>query len=483
MKQNNFYKGLMIMLTIIMVGCNKDLLESTPYAQATSANFWRNSDDAVSAANALYPLLGDEMFFGHPEQAWDICSDDQWRSGDWGNEQAIEDFTFDASNDQLGWNWSLKYEEISRANAIIINVPAIDMDTNLKNRILGEAYFIRGLMYWHFYKIYGQVPIITEENVISNTYNVPKATIEEMEARIESDLKDAAELLNAQTDGDNIGRPTKGAAWGYLAKLYLYKEDFPNAITYGNYVINGSYDLLDNFGDNFNPDIVDNSEMLFSIQRHRGWTEENMATWYYAPRPWDGWGFQEPTDDLYNEFEEGDPRLQATMASLGDMINPGPGGGAVEYVDGLNNTDHYFRKHAAFRSEGDGLDHDLDIPLLRSADIYLVVAEAKIRSSQSGDAEINAVRHRAGLGNVSGADMTDLIHERRVELAGENERHADLIRWDKAGIVDIVSHYAIDRGIWKPGRVFQRPKHYYFALPQRQIDLSNGILVQNPNYE
>lgn len=483
MKQKNMYRGLMIVLTITMMGCKKDLLDSTPYAQATSANFWRNAEDAVSAANALYPLLGDEMFFGHPEQAWDICSDDQWRSGDWGNEQAIEDFTFDASNDQLNWNWSLKYEEISRANAIIINVPKIEMDANLRNRILGEAYFIRGLMYWHFYKIYGQVPIITEENVISNTYNVPKATIEQMEARIETDFKEAAQLLYLQNDGTNTGRPTKGAAWGYLSKLYLYKKDFPNAILYGNNVINGSYKLLNKFSDNFNADIIENSEMLFSIQRHRGWTEENMATWYYAPRPWDGWGFQEPTDDLANEFEAGDPRLKATMASIGDVITPGPTGGSVVYTAGLNNTGHYFRKHAAFRVEGDGLDHDLDIPLLRTADIYLVVAEAKIRSGQNGDGEINAVRKRAGLPNVTNAKMSNLIHERRVELAGENERHIDLIRWDKANIVNIVAHYAINRGQWKPGRQFQRPKHYYFALPQRQIDLSNGVLIQNPNYK
>jgi hypothetical protein len=482
MKKYNLYFVLAAMLGTTAAGCNKDLLESTPYAQSTSANFWRNAEDAVSAANALYPLLGDEMFFGHPEQAWDICSDDQWRSGDWGNEQAIEDFTFDPSNDQLGWSWSLKYEEISRANAILINVPKIDMDANLKNRILGEAYFIRGLMYWHFYKIYGQVPIITEDNVVGNNYNVPKGTKEEMETRIETDLKKAADLLYLQNDGQNVGRPTKGSAWGYLAKLYLYKDDFANAIVYGNKVITGPYQLQKDFADNFNPDIIDNPEMLFSIQRHRGWTEENMATWYYAPRPWDGWGFQEPLDDLANEFEAGDPRLKATMASVGDVINPGPGGGPVVYTAGLNNTGHYFRKHAAFRAEGDGLDHDLDIPLLRSADIYLVVAEAKIRNKQNGDAEINAIRNRAGLPNITNANMTHLMHERRVELAGENERHLDLIRWDKAGIINIVSHYAKDRGIWKPGRVFQRPKHYHFALPQRQIDLSNGVLKQNPNY-
>ncbi len=78
--------------------------------------------------------------------------------------------------------------------------------------------------------------------------------------------------------------------------------------------------------------------------------------------------------------------------------------------------------------------------------------------------------------------MTDIMHERRVELAGENERHQDLMRWDKAGLIDIVSHYKKDRGPYKPGRTFVKPKHYYFPLPQREIDLSNGVLKQNPYY-
>jgi hypothetical protein len=78
--------------------------------------------------------------------------------------------------------------------------------------------------------------------------------------------------------------------------------------------------------------------------------------------------------------------------------------------------------------------------------------------------------------------MDDIIHERRVELAGENERHQDLMRWDKAGIIDIVALYGQDRGPLKPARTFQKPKHYYFPIPQREIDISNGVLIQNENY-
>ena len=126
----------------------------------------------------------------------------------------------------------------------------------------------------------------------------------------------------------------------------------------------------------------------------------------------------------------------------------------------------------------------MNVPILRTADVLLMVAEAKIRKSGAGagDAEINMVRDRVGLGPVSNADMPELIHERRVELLGENQRHQDLMRWDRAGIVDIVNIYGEDRGQFDPSRVFVKPKHYFFPIPQREIDLSNGVLIQNDNW-
>ena len=144
-------------------------------------------------------------------------------------------------------------------------------------------------------------------------------------------------------------------------------------------------------------------------------------------------------------------------------------------------TGYAFKKYTNFTESGD-MSQGLNAPWLRSADVYLLVAEAKIRSGQNGDVELNAVRARVGLDPKTSATMTDIMHERRVELAGENDRHQDLMRWDKAQLIDIVAHYAIDRGPYKPARTFVRPKHYYYPLPQREVDLSNGVLEQNSNF-
>ena len=305
-----------------------------------------------------------------------------------------------------------------------------------------------------------------------------------MRAAIESDWLRAADLLPDISPEASGGRPTKGAAWGFLAKLYIYWDQLDKTIEYGERVINSAnYQLADDYGANFRIETENNSEMLFSVQALDGWSGCAYRI-YSTPRPWGGWDFHEPIQDLVDEFEAGDPRLDYTLFKPGDIVDLGGDRGPTEYTADLSSTGYHFRKFASWRASG-GLSNDQNVPVLRAADVYLLVAEAKIRQSGAGagDAEINTIRTRSGMSPLSNATIEDLIHERRVELAGENQRHQDLIRWDKAGIIDLVAHYQIDRGPFKPSRNFQRPKHYYFAIPQIEIDRSNGVLVQRPEYE
>ncbi|WP_439484252.1 RagB/SusD family nutrient uptake outer membrane protein [Cyclobacterium plantarum] len=478
MKKNNII--YLVLSLMVFSACEDNILETVPYGQSTSSQFWRNGEDAVAAANAMYEPLVVEDFYGHAEHTFDIPSDDQFRAGDHGEDQAIESFTFDPGNPQLFYSWRHKYEVISRANAVLINVPDINMDQNLKNRTLGEAHFLRGFMYWRFLVIYGGVPLILEEDVLNNEYNKPRASIEQVSAQIASDLIAAADLLPVSHGADDLGRPHKGSANGLLAKLYLYQEDFAKTIEFGQKVLDGNYPLADNFADNFRVETQNNPEMLFAIQSLQGW-QENTHVIYTTPRPWGGWDFHEPVQDLIDEFEAGDPRLDYTVYQPGDMVDLGGDRGLTPYTEDLSSTGYHFRKYSSWRPQG-GLNMSHNNPILRTADVYLMVAEAKIRSGQNGDADLNVVRERSGRSPVSNATMEEIIHERRVELAGENQRHQDLIRWDKADIVDIVALYQKDLGPLKPPRTFQRPKHYLFAIPQREIDLSNGVLTQNPDY-
>ena len=476
----NSYIVLIACISLLFVGCN-DLLETTPYGESTSESFWRNADDAIAAANAMYTPLREEDSYGHNENVFDNCSDDLYRAGDHGYEEAMENFTLDPSNNGVRAGWKNKYEMITRANAILINVPDIvDIDGTLKNRILGEAHFIRAFGYWRFSLIYGGVPLILEQNVLEVNFNVPKSSLAEIQSQVESDLIAAVGLLPETHSGGDIGRPTKGTANGLLAKLYLYQEKFSDAATAGSQVINGPYPLAPNFRDNFTPATENNPEMLFAAQGSANWAD--VPQYYIAPRPWGGWDFHDPTQSIVDEFEPGDPRLGYSIWQPGDMADRGANG-ITEFTADLTATGYGQNKYATFTADGN-LDQNQNVPILRSADVYLIVAEAKIRQNGAGagDTEINAVRSRVGMPPVSNAGMPELIHERRVELFGENQRHQDLMRWDKAGIVDIVAIYGEDRGQFDPPRTFVRPKHYYFPIPQREIDLSNGVLIQNEGY-
>ena len=334
-------------------------------------------------------------------------------------------------------------------------------------------------------KLFGGVPLLLEQDVIDNNFNKARATLEQTYAQIESDFLEAANLLPEQHSGSNVGRAHSGSAWGYLSKLYLYQERFEDAIDAGNRIINGPYPLADSFEDNFKIATQYNPEILFTIASSEGW-QTQTNTIYTTPRPWGGWDFQAPLPNLVEEeFEENDPRQDYSIMMPGDVFDLGGDRGMTEYTADLSpTTGYHFQKWAAWRDAG-GLDLNMNLPMLRSADVYLLVAEAKIRSDGNGDAEINAVRARASqdLPPVSNATMEDLIHERRVELAGESQRHFDLMRWDRAGIVDIVAIYGEDRGPYDPTRTFVRPKHYFYAIPQNQIDVSDGVLEQNPGYE
>ncbi|MEX0660586.1 MAG: RagB/SusD family nutrient uptake outer membrane protein [Balneolaceae bacterium] len=464
-------------ILIVLNSCDDSVLDTSPFGQTSTNNFWSSANDAEAAINAAYAPL--TSIWGHTiTTLLNIPDDDMYRAGDHGDHSGIENFTYDASLGKINSSWRTKYEIIQRTNNILVNVPEIEMDQSQKNRILGEAHFLRAFSYWTLANLFGGVPLILEENVLNNEFNVPRATLEATYSQIESDLTEAVDLLPEEHTGSNIGRAHSGAAWGYLTALYMIQERFDDAIDAGSEVINGPYPLAENFDDNFKVETQYNPEILFTIGSSEGWQTQSQTT-YTTPRPWGGWDFQAPLPDLIEEFEEGDPRLDDSILMPGDIIDLGGDRGPTEYTSDLSpTTGYHFQKWASWRSEG-GLDYNMNLPMLRASEIYLYVAEAKIRSNENGDTELNLVRDRVGLDPINNATIDDIIHERRVELAGEQRRHYDLMRWDRANIVDIVAIYGEDRGAYDPPRTFVRPKHYFYAIPQNQIDISDGVLEQN----
>lgn len=477
----------MIIFSLGVLSCD-DLLDIDVKGQYTEENFFTNEQAVVDAVTGLYGILIAEDFVAHGDYTWDIASDDLYRAGDHSEDEAIETFTFDAANPQINAGWKWKYEMVSRANNILLQVPQMeDIAQTIKDRSLGEAYFFRGFANWWLYLPYGEFPLITPEDVKLANYNKPKASIDEMFAAMETDFSNAIDLLPQDAEP---GRISQGTALAYLTQLYMHWSTYEGksdkldlAIASGDRFINsGNYELAEHFEENFRQTTTPLSEMLLYVTSSQDW-RNSSTIYYFSPRHLGGWNFFHPMESLFKAFGD-DPRRSSTMWAEGDTM--AVGSQELIYDGHSSETGYHLNKYTTFTADGK-LSFDLLIPLMRSSDVYLLVAEAHIRKSGAGagDEWINHVRIRAGVRPLSGASKDDLMLERRLELAGENRRFFDLIRWDRVGWVDvseILSHpdavYHTDRN-----RInFERPKNYFFPLPQVEVDKSNGVLIQNENY-
>ncbi|MDR3262579.1 MAG: RagB/SusD family nutrient uptake outer membrane protein [Tannerella sp.] len=495
------YSTIIISICIVSVflsGCGEGFLNPNPAGKYTEDNYFKSEQDAINAVSGIYAIMLNDRFTGHDDATYDACSDDIYNNGDHLDEDIpLNRFTVTPTEGLLpNAQWQVKYEMISRANLVITNVP--DMDSNLiseeiQNRCLGEACFFRAYAHWWLYLVHGEIPVINEEDVKTNNYNKPKNTIDEVLFQIEADLTKAADLLPETNPASESGRVHKGTAWGYLTQLYMHWSCYPGkdemldrAIAAGNHIIgNPNYRMMPDFSACFQLENGNtNTEMLLQMNGDNGqmYLSNDLENGYFwSVGEWGGWPFWQPTKNLVDAFGN-DPRKAKTILVDDDIVTFG--GISKEFKASYSVTGYSFRKNAQYKvSEGDfTVNLSQVFPLMRSSDVYLLVAEAKIRKGQSGDSEINEVRQRVGLPPLIGATKDDLIKERRLELAGECRRFFDLVRWDRIGWVDIVSLLVNPDAYNGISRSFQRPKHYFFPLPQGQIDKTKGVLVQNPAY-
>jgi hypothetical protein len=402
----------------------------------------------------------------------------------------LEQFTFDPTNAAFAGAWKGHYHAIFRANLAIENIPGIDMSPTLRNRLIGEVKFLRAYTYFRLVQWFGDVPLVTQSLTADQYYNQSRTPVAEVYDFIERDLLDAIDVLpekSAYPSGD-LGRATKGSARGILAKLYMVKHDFVKATNQCEAIItSGQYSLLTRYSDNFLPIGEHGSESLFEISAVAsqasivgpGATPFNMIQGVRGV-PNLGWGFNRPSDNLISSYEAGDPRRQATIIYVGEVL---PDGSTIvqenpEILNARFNQKAWVPAHSGLQDNGPG-----NIRILRYADILLLAAEAHNETSNPTKAleYLNLVRARArGSNNFILPNVTTMVqselrdkiyHERRVELAMEQNRWFDLARWGR--IADTM-------GPIQPN--FVAMKHTLLPLPQAEIDLTGGILIQNQGY-
>jgi tetratricopeptide (TPR) repeat protein len=431
------YLTFFFSIAVLTTSCvnDEDLIQIDPNNNAVDS-FWKTDQDAIQGVNAAYgSLLTDGTYMRSTPLLLDLKGDDTKSNSPWDAMYNVGRFNSNASNSAIyGWAYEAYYQGIYRSNQVLTNVPKIEMtDAALKNRILGQAYFLRGLYLFHAVNLFKNVPLPTDIAVY-----YPQKTQDEGWAQVIADFKAAADLL--PTTYDNVlgldagqkGRATKGAALGYLGKAYLFTKDFSNAkIAFKQVIDLGVYSLANNYRDNFTDSNENNSESLFEVQFSRdaggvdlgwggapasGWGKTSARAITYGPRAF-GWTDVQPTRALFDEFHDEmtisgavDPRLDATMFynKPGGMQLYGQDFASFYATNAGDLNDLFCRKYQ--NSDGNyANEYDwrsgINERLLRYADVLLMYAECL---NETGDTSgsytyIQMVRSRVGLPNLSTA--------------------------------------------------------------------------------
>lgn len=488
-------------LLLLGTGCSK-FLDKAPLDSVNTSNFWQTESDAISAINGAYQPLQWPKLYNLRMWTTDIWAGNSVVGAGGGTDgietQDIANFVTATDNAAALDIWRGPAPGILRANLVLQNLPAMNIDEALKSRILGEAMFLRATYYFILVRLFGDVPLITVPQKPSDNLRPARNSREEVYALIIDDLSRATDLLPPRSSytGNDIGRASKGAAAGMLAKVYLTLGDYEKTLQYCELVNSLGYSLNANYRDNFNPLTKNSPESLFEVQylgktSYSFWDNENQASWvstFTGPRNSDfvggGYGWNQPTEEMVNAYEAGDIRKDQTILYAG-----GPDFDGKAYLPSYSGTGYNLRKFLVSKSVSPDYDtNPANFPVLRYADILLMQAEALNELGRTAEAQavassinqggpLNRVRLRAGLANITGMSQATLrdaiIQERRVELAFEGHRWFDMIRINNG-------QYAIDF-LHSIGKTNATSKHLLLPIPQREIE-ANPNLTQNSGY-
>ncbi|HYG38000.1 MAG TPA: RagB/SusD family nutrient uptake outer membrane protein [Cytophagales bacterium] len=483
-----------LFFTTIFFGCGDDFLNKTPLDSVNTENFYKTEADAVAAINGAYQPLQWPKLYNMRIWNTDIWAGNSLVGAGGGTDgietQDISNFVTTTDNAAALDIWRGPAPGILRCNTVLEKVPAIDMEEGTKNRILGEARFLRGLYYFTLVRLFGDVPLITVSQKPGDDLRPARTPKAEVYQQIIADLTEAMELLPPREEysGSDIGRASKGAAAGLLAKVYLTLGEWQKTVDLCEQVKALGYQLNPEYKQNFDPATENSQESLFEVQyigKTAGvdfWSNENQSSWtstFMGPRNSNmaegGYGWNQPTQEFVDAYEAGDLRKDVTVFYEGSPQFDGQ-----DYKASYSTTGYNVRKFIVSRSVATTFDNNpSNFPVLRYADVLLMKAEAlnELDRTPEAEAPLNEVRERAGLGEIHDLSKNDfrekVLHERRMELAFEGHRWFDLIRVDNG-------EYGINF-LHSIGKVNATTKHLLLPIPQQER-ASNPNLSQNPGY-
>lgn len=474
--------------TITIVACNKklDVLDQN---NPTTESYFKTASELQNGVNAIYStlrsgnLVGREWFFTHDMRGGETAPGGAQLEAP--RAELLKQPSPSPSNAVMTSVWTGSYQMINRANLVISKAPDVTDDVASRDVSVGEAEFLRAWAYFELVTQWGDVPLYTEP-IISATGYKGKSAAADIYTLIINDLTDAASKLPATASQQ--GRATKGAAYAMLGKVQMQKGDYAAAKT-ALMQVYGKYSLVANFNDNFDGDVKlasslltagheFNAESIFEVafvdkgdnNFNWGYTGEGPTNPVSIMRSQEYgivWGNVVPSDRILNEFEANDPRYKFTIYESGDKILTmgGTAAGVALTEDGMNVAQstrngvakkRVFRKYSILDWTDDGFHPDgINQRMIRYADVLLMLAECEAETGNPAGAAkyINEVRARPSVNmpaiTTASKDqaIAAVMHERAVELAGEEVNNIDILRWRAKG------YYPSIKPDPKPGQV------------------------------
>lgn len=510
------YILILFALTTLTMGCKKFLDEPIIGRQNTD-NYFKNEADCQAAVIACYFGTHSDQWYelDRSQMMGDALSDDAFKGNSIPGDQAlfgdITRYKFDSNNEWFGFRWTTLWRGIGNCNFAIEGITKAPIADDVKQKLIGEAKFLRAYCYFELVKSFGGVPLVLDVPDPQAVLSVTRSSKQQCFDQITKDLSEAAAVLpeKGTLSGDQIGRATKGAANAYLAKAYLYTEKWADAQKYADLVISsGQYRLEPSFSNVWSVRNRNGVESIFEFQYNADQTFNlgTALTTLTRSRADGGWGFDTPSSNLEQAFlKENDPRLKWTIIKQGDNVGAKTANFDYSNYDtkpSENESGRITRKFylAPADRPANELSHaPLNIIQMRYADLLLIHAEAAYRSGNEGLAlsSLNKVRDRANQLNPgtvlprtsSGTQLlNDIWQERRLELAMEGHRYYDLVRQHR--LVQVIKDFytynnststdLYDKGNPKGASIAEI--HNLFPIPQQDIDLSKGVLTQNPGF-
>ena len=475
-----------------------DFLDVQPEGNATTTTYFTTDQQAIDAVDALYERFHQEAIYGR-ELFWEqgAACDVVW--GRTRSYPTLATLKYTGDEDPLRTVFETMYTVMARSNWVIeqlLNKQKSTALTDIESRSLGEAYFTKAYFYFEAVRTWGDLPIYRSTPQIADKTK-KRSPKSEVYALIEEDLLFATQNLprKAQLDAKDLGRATSDVAWALLAKVYLYQEKYAEAkkAIEDNLLplVPAEYDLMENFEDNFTMANEHCKESIFEINfRHKSddWgltTTGNYSAYAQGPRPFMGYGGNQPLQLLADAFEPGDTRKEGTLLTLDELKawETPEDFASLEF----DHTGYYNQKVYIKPEERIGTEDVFSMPnnlrIIRLSEVYLIYAEAvcKLGTDDALAREyMNKVRRRAGLKDnttATGEALFDaIINENRYEFAMEGHRYFDLVRTGKAEEVFSSPEFKAV----KPNAVYRPGYSELFPIPQSEIDNSQGNIVQNP---